>query len=359
MSRVVSSDYMHWAKTRAAAPFPLSGSGVADLPLAELPLLQEELELASPHGYGWPPLLSALSRRLGASPDCVVAATGTSMANALAIDAAIEPGDDVLVEDPTYELLVSAARHFGANVRRFPRRAEEGFRLDPEAVAKAMTPGTRLVVVTNLHNPSSVLAGEEELSEVGRIAREAGARVLVDEVYLEALFERRPRSSFALGPNFLATGSLTKAYGLSGLRCGWVLAEPSFARRCWRLNDLYGSTPVHLAERLSVAALDNLGAIAARAQAILAANRKSLGRLLAEHPELDARAPGHGIVVFPRAPQGNGDALAEHLRRDFGTGVVPGRFFGSPDRFRVGIGGVPETTAEGLRRLGLALDRRA
>src|SRR5205807_328656 len=116
---------------------------------------------------------------------------------------------------------------------------------------------TKLIVLTNLHNPSSALTPDSVLREVGDL----GAHVLVDEVYLDAVYEKTPRSSAHLGPQFIVTNSLTKVYGLSGLRCGWILAEPDLARAMWRLNDLFEVNAAHPAELLSVAAFRHLDAI--------------------------------------------------------------------------------------------------
>ena len=188
------------------------------------------------------------------------------MANHLAMAATVEPGDEVLVEHPTYELLVSTLQYLGASVRYFERRMEDGFRLDPAEVERQITSRTRLIVITNLHNPSGALADEETLRAVGDIAKRHHALVLVDEVYLEAMFDRRPRPALHLGEHFLVTSSLTKAYGLSGLRCGWVLAAPELAQRMWHIHDLYGVNAAHPAELLSVIALDNLERVSARAK---------------------------------------------------------------------------------------------
>ena len=238
--------------------------------------------------YGYAPLQERLARKAGVDPDRVVHATGTSMANLLVLAAAAEPGDEVLIEEPTYSLLVDAARWLRLDVRRFPRRAEDGFRLDPREVERALTPRTRLVVLTNLHNPSSAFVPPEDLRAVGDAARSVGARVLVDEVYLEALAVRgRPSGSAAhLGPEFVVTSSLTKAYGLSGLRCGWAVADPDLARRMWRLNDLFGVIPAHPAERLSVVALDHLDRVAERARRILETNTDGVNAFLAARPDL-------------------------------------------------------------------------
>jgi aspartate/methionine/tyrosine aminotransferase len=194
---------------------------------------------------------------------------------------------------------------------------------------------------------------------VGEIARSVVARILVDEVYLETVVDRPVRSAFHLGNHFVATNSLTKAYGLSGLRCGWVLAEPVLAERMWRINDLYGATPAHSAELLSVIALDNLARIAARSKALLDTNRRCLNAFLDSRRDLNCFRPCCGTVAFPRLQKGNADALLALLQSKYDTSIVPGRFFEMPQHFRIGIGGSEEMTAEGLRRLGRALDELA
>ena len=355
VERVRRSPYMEWAKLHSAARYNLATSGVTSYPLAELPVSLSDLEINGPTVYGYPPLQQRLAQKCGVPADCVVAATGTSMANHLAMAAVLEPGDEVLIEQPTYELLVSAAQYLGATVRSFQRRHEDGFRVDQEEIRRLVTPKTRLIVLTNLHNPSGAFADEATLRSIGDLAGNAGARVLVDEVYLEALFDQPWRSAFHLGPQFIATSSLTKAYGLSGLRCGWILVEAALAERMWRLNDLFAATPAHPAELLSVIALDNLQQVAARAKGIIDSNRKLLDRLLQSCEGLDAVRPRHGTVAFPRLRSGNVDEFCAVLREQYETSVVPGSFFGAPQHLRIGIGGDTAMTAEGLDRIGRAL----
>lgn len=359
--RVTSSEYMHWAKTaHSRARFNLANSGMRAHTLARLPVALADIELSGPSFYGYAPLQEAIARKEGVSPDCVVAANGTSMANHLAMAALVSPGDEVLIERPAYELLVSTARYLGADVRRFERNAEDGFRLDAREVRRAITPRTRLVVLTNLHNPSCSLADEDTLREIGDAARSVGARVIADEVYLDsALASRPPRSAFHLGPVFVSTNSLTKFYGLGGLRCGWILAEPDLARRIWRLNDLFGAMQPHPAERLSVAALARLPEIAAECRALLDANLPLFNRFLASRAELEAPPVTHGTVSFPRLRGGDGERverLSELLLEKYETSIVPGRFFERPEHFRVGIALDTDVFTEGLARLGSALD---
>jgi hypothetical protein len=219
-----------------------------------------------------------------------------------------------------------------------------------------MTAQTRLIVLTNLHNPTGALIEDGTLRAVGKIARERNARVLVDEVYLEAMFEQRPRPAIHLGDHFLVTSSLTKAYGLSGLRCGWVLASPELIERMWHIHDLYGVNAAHPAELLSVVALDNLDRVTARAKQVIAMNRPVLDGFLQSRDDIACVRPEFGTVAFPKLLKHSVQDLNQLLREKYDTSVVPGRFFDAPQHFRIGIGGGPEMTRIAFERLGQALD---
>jgi aspartate/methionine/tyrosine aminotransferase len=270
--------------------------------------------------------------------------------------ALLEPGDEVLIERPAYEPLVTVAQYLGAKVRRFARTFEGGFSVDPGVLERSVSARTRLIVLTNLHNPSGALADEGTLQRVGDVARGVGARVLVDEVYLEALFDEAPRSAFHLGEEFITTNSLTKVYGLGGLRCGWVLARPGLAKRLWQLNDLFGVIPAHPAERLSCIALEHLDRLAARARQLLEINGQLLNAFYASRDDLDWLPHRFGTVSFPRLKKGSADELCTLLAEKYETSVVPGRFFEMPRHFRIGLGGDTGALRAGLDRLGRALD---
>jgi len=347
---------MHWAKTRSRARFNLATSGLANLTFQELQVSLADLELTGDSGYGYPPLISLLADRFRVDAASVVTAAGTSFANHLALAALINPGDEVLFESPAYEPMLATAEYIGATVKRFQRRFEDGWRVSSVEVERNLSSRTRLIVITNFHNPSGVLTDDETLKEVGELAKRSNARVLVDEVYLEMLFGEPSQTSFHLGDQFVVTGSLTKAYGLSGLRCGWILAEPGLAQRMWRLNDLFASTPVHSGERLSVVALKQLPAIAERAQNRLDQHRAMLNQFLDRRDDLEAIRPAFGSIMFPRVKEQSSEKLCELLREKYETSVVPGRFFEMPAHFRIGMGGDTESFSEGLERLGQALD---
>ncbi|HEX3986277.1 MAG TPA: aminotransferase class I/II-fold pyridoxal phosphate-dependent enzyme [Acidobacteriaceae bacterium] len=355
-TRAMGSVYLEWAKMCSAAKYNLATSGIMGYPLAELPVKAEDLEINGPTQYGYAPLQERLAQLCGTKPECVVEAAGTAMANHLAMAALLSPGDDVLIEEPTYGPVVEVAAYLGANLLRFERREEDEWQVDPEAVQRAITAKTRLICLTNLHNPTGALTDEATLTRIGEMARKRGARVLVDEVYLPMVYGQSVRSSFLLGDVFVATTSLTKAYGLSGLRCGWILAEPKLAHRMWRLNDLFAATPVNVGRQLSVLALDHLEKIDARARGILDANRASQKNFFEVRKDLGGLRSRWGTVSFPKLLRGSVDAFCELLRERYETSVVPGRFFEMPDHFRMGMGGDVAMTAEGLKRLGAALD---
>lgn len=351
-----ASDYMHWAKTLQAARFNLGNSGVAAVTLRELGASLDDLEVSGPSFYGWPPLLEALARHLGVGTDRVCHAEGTSLANYLAMAVLVRPGDEVLIEEPTYELLVDAARHLGASVRRFPRPRSLAFQPDLDALAGSIGPRTRLIVLSDLHNPSSARLAEGVPSRIADLAASVGARVLIDEVYLDAAAVAPPPTAHRIDPRIITTGSLTKVYGLSGLRCGWVVAEPELIGRMWRLNDLLGVIPAHSAERLSLVALRELPRLRARAASILDPNREAWNAFLARRTDrLDGTPHVAGTVVFPRLQRGSVATLCDRLRA-LETTVTPGAFFSEPEAFRVGLGCRPEIFAEGLERLGKVLD---
>ena len=189
------SVYIEWAKTRSwrASALRRAGFSITRYPL---PVKIEEIELSGPSLYGYGPLQRALALKCEVAPYNIVAATGTSMANHLAMAAVIEPGDEVLIERPAYEPLLAVAAYLGAEVKRFERRFEDGFAIDPEEVSRQISPRTRLIVMTNLHNPTRRADRHDTLSRIGEIARGVGARVLVDEVYLEAIYDNAPPRLF-------------------------------------------------------------------------------------------------------------------------------------------------------------------
>jgi aspartate/methionine/tyrosine aminotransferase len=352
----MSSPYMHWAKTRQTARYTLAVSGIKGLTLPELQASWDDLALDGTPGYGMPTLREALAEKSGVDASRIVLATGTSGANHLVLAALLESGDDVVIERPGYEPLERLAEHLGGVLRFFPRRVENDFKIDPTDVAAAMTSKTKAIVLSSLHNPSSVATDEATMRAIGAIASKAGAVVVSDEAYLDAAFEHAPPSAGTLGPAFVATTSLTKVFGLGGLRCGWIVADPALAEKMWQLKNLFGVNEVHPAGGLALRALARSGEILARARTILDTNRKAWHAFLDTRSDLAVARLGYGTTSFVRLLAADADAVAQHLREKYETSIVPGRFFGSPEYLRIGLCGDTEIFKEGLARFGRALD---
>ena len=299
--------YMEWAKLHVRQRVSLSGSNLLHCELADLPGAREALELHGDNDSGYRPLVEAIAvdlrrdaRHGGGGAGHVrrqlpgVRRAGEGRRRRAGGAAGLRPAD-------------GAARAAGrATSTRFDRRFEDGYRLDPDAVRAAITPRTRLIVVTNAHNPSGVVAADADLDEIGRIAERHGARVLVDEVYLDTAAFAPARPAAARSPVFISTSSLTKSYGLAGLRCGWVIAAPEVAEAVRRARDIVDGSGAFPTERLSVLAFSMLDRLAARAQRILTANGRAVREFLASRPDLEAVPAAGGHRRLPAHPRRRG-----------------------------------------------------
>ena len=351
------SPYMAWAKSRPAPEIDLAGSNLLACTLDDLPGAREAVELAGESPDGYRPLVEAVAARYGVTPDRVATAGGCSGASFLACAALLDTGDEVLVESPAYDPLSAAARMLGASVRFFERRFEEGYALDPDRIAAARTARTRLVILSNPHNPSGALVSDDALTALGRLAERQGFQVLVDEVYLDGVLARRVPPAATGGPAFVSSNSLTKSYGLASLRCGWTLASPEVTKRIRRARDVvdvWGPIP---ADRLAVLAFRHLDDLALRARRLIETNSGLVAGFLASRTDLESVASS-STIAFPRFKDGrDAGSFVERLMRGHGVAVVPGSFFEAPAHFRVSFGGATERLERGLAAIARCLDR--
>ena len=334
------------------------GSNLLHCTVEDLPGARERLRIHDFHEDGYEPLREALASRFGLASSQVSLSTGASGANFLVGGALVSSGDEVLVERPVYDPLLGIPRFLNAGISRFDRRFEDGFQVDPDRLAATVTKDTRLIIMTNLHNPTGAATSVERLKAVGVIAEKVGATVLVDEVYLDSVPGEVQLPAACISPSFVSTCSLTKAYGLAGLRAGWILASPENAEKIRRFRDLVDGVGVYPSEILALVALENLPALRKRARDILDPNFRLLDEFMDSRSELQWVRPAGGSVGFPKI-QGVDDAtgFVELLRDRYDTGVVPGYFFEAPAHFRIALGGRREVLEAGLERLGTALDK--
>lgn len=350
--------YMTWAKHHPSARYDLTGSNLLHCTLDDLKGGRQSLELFAKNDEGYPPLVEAIAQRYGVGTERVATATGAAGACFLALGALIRPGDVVLVEWPGYDPHAGAARLLGADVRTFSRAADDGFRLDPDVLAREMLVRPKAVMVTNLHNPSGVYTDPWALMHVAQVAEAVGAKVIVDEVYLEAISGVDTTPAAGRHEAFISVNSLTKSFGLSGLRVGWALADPHTVARMRRVRDVVDGVGAVPSERLAVLAFEQIDRLLARARAILEPNFYLLKRFVETRPELDWVAPADGAsVAFPTlVGVEDAEPFVDMARRQYGVGTVPGRFFGAPAHFRIAVAGEKRVLEDGLEALGKALD---
>jgi len=347
----------------------LSESGVHPMTVEEVLATPEERAalLREPLVYiqsnGTEELRSAVARlHPGATADSVTVTNGTAEANFIAAWRLVEPGDEVVLILPNYMQLWGIVRAFGATVVPARLREETGWRLDADELHRVVGPRTRLIAVCNPNNPTGAILSEAERKEIVAAAGRHGAWILADEVYRGA--ERDGKETATLWGAYdrlLVTGGLSKAYGLPGLRIGWVVGPPSTVGELWGRKDYITISPGALSDRLARAALrpDVRARILGRTRGILAANYPVLEEWLAPRGDLFRLVPPRaGAIAYLRyAWRVNSTELVTRLREEQGVLIVPGDHFGMDGFLRVGFGNEPQDLRAGLQRIDAVLDR--
>ncbi len=338
----------------------LAFSGV-DCPytLAELGVTAAVLEGRDFKPYGHPGLKGAIAARYGVDEAQVLSpGGGSTLCNFLITAALVGEGDRILVERPTYEPLIALAKSIGGGVDFLPRPFERSFDFDPDEVVSLMTPSVKLVILTRPHNPSGRDIPREHLLQIGSRAEETGAYVLVDEVYLDFLPEEDRLPACCIHPRLISVNSLTKVYGLGTMRIGWAVAPREIVRRAWRINNLLGSNPPLLPEKVAYELFRNggLDRIAAWARRRARENLETVAEWIKTRTDLEWVQPDGGIIAYIQMSEVSDSApFTGILWKKFRAAVMPGRFFDLPGGFRLGFGCSGSVLREGLRRIDLAL----
>jgi aspartate/methionine/tyrosine aminotransferase len=328
--------------------------------MEDLPGAREALDLSAANDNGYAPLVDAIAAHYRVDRARIACATGCSGANFLVAAALVGAGDDVLIERPTYDPLIGACRLMGANILRFDRSFASAFAVDPDAIAHAMTPRTKLIVLTSPHNPSGVAAGDEALRAVIQIAERASAHVLADEVYLDAASAADgrhgpDRSAAKFEGPLVVTASLTKSYGLAGLKSGWAIAPAAIAERLRRTRDVVDNAGSAPSDRLAALAWSMLPQLTARSAGILGRNLERTREFFLAHPQFELAERPWCSVTFPRlAGVSDAEAWVQHVLNRHGVAVAPGRFFEAPAHFRISLAGRTDALEAGLAALGSA-----
>ena len=344
----------------------ISESGV--LPLSAGELLETDVERAAlletrlgyPQTNGSAELRGRIAALYpGAQAENVLATCGCAEANFLITWSLVEPGDEVVFMQPNYMQVGLLAEGLGAVVKPLWLRQELGWAPDLEELKRLVTPRTRLIAVCNPNNPTGAVLSERAMKEIVEVAVNADAWLLADEVYRGA--EHDP----ALTPTFwgryqrvLCTAGLSKAYGLPGLRMGWIVGEAATIERLWSYHDYTSIAVSALSDRLAAAALEPLQRekILARTRRLLRENYPIVREWVARHAgRLTHIPPRAGAIAWVGLPGINTEEFCETLRDRQGVLLVPGEQFSMPGFVRVGFGYQPEKLRAALARVDILL----
>ena len=344
---------------------PLTTNDLLDFePPAERAATLERL-LATPLGYSEACGTRELRERLAATytrgdASHILVTTGAIEANFLLYNVLLAPGDHVIAPYPAYQQLYEVPKAIGCDVSLWHVGPDTGYRYDVAALEKLMTPRTRVIVVNTPHNPTGAMLSPSDAARVYALAESVGATVIGDEAYrwldvpggdpfAGPMFDR--------GPYGVSVGTLSKPFGLPGLRIGWIAAGSKLIEQCWGLRDYITLSPGKLNDALACLGLKHREQIVARNTRIIEANLKTAAAWIAARPYLSWTPPRGGLLALIKyAIDVPSFALADRLATEQSVMLAPGSAFGYEHHLRLGIGQRPDIFAEGLRRAGIVLD---
>jgi aspartate/methionine/tyrosine aminotransferase len=342
----------------------LSESGVHAMQFGDLldPLELRDESLGYPQTNGSPELRNLVSKLYpGSTPDQVLVTNGTAEANFLAVWNLLEPGDEMIMMVPNYMQMWGAALAFGVVPKAFHLQERHKWAPDLDELKRLISDRTKLIAICNPNNPTGAVLNDDDTKEIYRIAEKTGVWILADEIYQGAEIDGRPTSSFwGMYDRLLVSAGLSKAYGLPGLRIGWLVGPAEKIADLWRYKDYTTIVPAALSDRLAQVVLEPT-----KRQRILERTRSILR---AQLPILESWVNNRGAVcswVRPRAGaigylryhlDVGSTALVTRLREEKSVLVVPGDQFGMDHFLRIGFGGDSTLLQEGLTRITEVLD---
>jgi aspartate/methionine/tyrosine aminotransferase len=347
--------------------YDMSESGVRPLTLRELTGMGFDLEtfLDEPLGYSQSNGTLELRARIaaiypGASVEQIEVTNGTSEANYLVALSQLRPADTVAMQVQNYMQMPGVARSLGADVRTFRLRTDAAWEPDWDEFERAVTARTRLLYLSNPNNPTGSVLSDGAMRRIADRCESTGTWLVADEVYLGAEIERARTNSFwGMGARVIVTSGLSKAYGIPGVRIGWIVGPAPLVAECWSQHDYITIGPNRLSDRVACTALEsaNRERCYARTREILQHNLPVArewvdtfgGRLSWTEPAAGA------IGLMKYAADTPSLHIAERLRLNQSTLIVPGTHVGLEGHLRIWLGGREDFLREGLRRIGVEL----
>lgn len=353
--------YMRWAKTHPHTRFEMTDSGVPTVERHELDTLGASANLRSIGPYGDPMLIEALARRYRVAEAGVVPVPGASSGIFIALAVAASAGAKVLLERPVYEPIRLVAEFLRLRIEWLRRDPQRSFDVNPDEIEMGLDEGVSVVFLCNLHNPSGRVIAPEAMHAIVKRCERAGATLIVDEAYLDAWSlngEHPCWTAASLGEHVISINSLTKIYGLSGLRAGWLATNARLAERARDMMDLLSVNNAAPAMTLAVSVLHGIHRLEERFRRLYAQGQPVFRDWLATEPRVRGYPNDGAIFECLRLPEGmTGERLNEVLVAEYDTQVTPGSFFDLDDHVRVSLTLPPDDLAEALSRISRALDR--
>jgi aspartate/methionine/tyrosine aminotransferase len=347
--------------------YDMSESGVRPLTLRELTTMGFDLEsfLDVPLGYSQSNGTIELRERIaaiypGSSPDHIEVTNGTSEANYLIALSQVRAGDVVAMQVPNYMQMWGVARGVGAEVKTFRLRTEAAWEPDWEEFERAVTEKTRLLYLSNPNNPTGSVLSDASMRRIVDRCQRTGTWLLSDEVYLGAEVDGpRTKSFWGMGDRVIVTSGLSKAYGIPGVRIGWIVGPKDVVEACWSQHDYITIGPNRMSDRIAQVAVEatNRERCYARTGEILRHNLP-IAREWAEGfgGRLKWTRPAAGAIALMRYEADTASlAIAEQVRTRQSTLIVPGTHVGIEGHVRIWLGGREDYLREGLRRIGTEL----
>jgi aspartate/methionine/tyrosine aminotransferase len=349
--------------------FDMSESGVRPVSLRELGDMGLDLEaiLDTPLGYSQSNGTVALREALagvypGAMPEHIEVTNGTSEANYLLALALLRDGDEVAFQVPNYMQLWGVPKSLGAKVNCFRLQIDRDWAPDWDEFERAVNPKTRLVYISNPNNPSGSVLSQDDMRRIVARCEEVGAYLIADEVYQGAeIHDARTPSFWGMSDRVIVTSGLSKAYGIPGVRIGWIVGPKDVIADCWTQHDYLTIGPNKISDMVARVAVANREKLYARTRAILQQNLPAMKAWVESFGGfLTFREPRAGALCLMRYNSSTPSVeLVERIRERQSVLIVPGAHLGLEGFLRIWLGGKPEFLAEGLRRIGVELRAEA
>jgi len=347
--------------------YDMSESGI--MPLSINQLVEMGLDMPAlmdmPLGYSQSNGTVELRERIaalypGAGVDNIEVTNGTSEANYLLALSQLQPGDHFALEVPNYMQMWRLPASLGARVNVFHLDLDSDWEVAWDEFDQAINPKTRMVYVSHPNNPTGKVISEDSMQRIVNRCEEMDAYLIADEVYLGAEIERpRTKSFWGMSEKVIVTSGLSKAYGIPGIRVGWMVGPPDVVKQCWTQHDYITIGPNKLSDHMA-----RIAVVAQNREKCYARTRQTLQNNLPLMQQwidsfggkLSFRAPDAGAIALIKHNSDNADLdLVERIRKNQSTLIVPGSHLGMEGYIRVWMGGKPEFITEGFRRVGIEL----